>query len=153
MTTFSFHAIKTISMGEGGAVTSKRANIVNRIKKLRSHGMTAIPGDFKNSQLAFAPSQDVNSWYYEMHELGLNYRASDLHCALGLSQMNKLKTFKKRREQIVSLYDKLLEELNPLVKPVFRSLSLFPPTAVSTVTAIASKFEFLHLSIRLSVNP
>ena len=91
MTTFSFHPVKTIAMGEGGAITTKEQEVYEKLSRLRNHGITRDPRDFKNKYNAYAPSGKAHPWYYEMHSLGFNYRVSDISCALGLSQLKKLK--------------------------------------------------------------
>ena len=105
MAAFSFHPVKTIAMGEGGAVTTNDNALAERLRTLRSHGMVRDP--------------DRNQpWVYEMAEIGFNYRASDLHCALGLSQLGKLEQFAARRRDLVALYDRALKPLAPVVMPV-----------------------------------
>ena len=93
MSAFSFHPVKTIAMGEGGAVTTNDPVLYEKLTRLRNHGMTRDPQRFKNADLAFGADGSANPWYYEMPEAGFNYRASDIHCALGLSQLRKLDAF------------------------------------------------------------
>ncbi len=97
VTTFSFHPVKTIAMGEGGAVTTNDPEIAKKLKLLRSHGMIRDNSEWEEVE--------SGPWYYEMHELGFNYRISDLNCALGLSQLEKLNGFKAERSKIVAFYD------------------------------------------------
>jgi UDP-4-amino-4,6-dideoxy-N-acetyl-beta-L-altrosamine transaminase len=120
MATFSFHPVKTVAMGEGGGVTTNDAALAARLKRLRSHGMTRVPEQFANPELAFDAEGNANPWYYEMAELGFNYRASDIHCALGLSQLRKLPRFIQRRRAVAERYDALLAPLAPLVRPTAR---------------------------------
>jgi UDP-4-amino-4,6-dideoxy-N-acetyl-beta-L-altrosamine transaminase len=120
MAAFSFHPVKTIAMGEGGAVTTRDARLAERMAMLRNHGMTRDPERFVNRNLARSPEGNVNAWYYEMHEPGLNYRASDIHCALGLSQLRKLDRFVAKRRELAAVYDCLLSPLAPLVQPLGR---------------------------------
>lgn len=91
MTVFSFHPVKTITCGEGGAVTTNSKELYQKLLAYRSHG-----------------SHHTEDWKYEMVELGLNYRMTDIQAALGLSQLKKLEKFKKRRREIVASYNKLL---------------------------------------------
>lgn len=116
MAAFSFHPVKTMTMGEGGAVTTNDAAAAARMRRLRSHGMTRAGADFQNNQLAFDANGQVNPWYYEMHEAGFNYRATDLQCALGLSQLARLDTFLARRGELVALYETLLADLAPVIR-------------------------------------
>ncbi len=116
--TFSFHPVKTIAMGEGGAVTTTNPQLFSRIQSLRNHGMTRNPEEFTVKPQAFTKSGEANPWYYEMHQVGFNYRASDISCALGLSQLGKLEYFSKRRHELASLYDSELQGLSPLLRPI-----------------------------------
>jgi UDP-4-amino-4,6-dideoxy-N-acetyl-beta-L-altrosamine transaminase len=120
LTTFSFHPVKTIAMGEGGAVTTNNETIARRLKHLRSHGMLKDSNQWTNMK------EETGPWYYEMHELGYNYRVSDINCALSLSQLRKLKIFKDNRAKLVQKYDQLFA-LTPHLLPL-RKLS-FSDTA------------------------
>lgn len=115
---FSFHPVKTVAMGEGGAVTTNDPAAAERMRRLRSHGVLRDSEAFTCPDQAFATDGAVNSWYYEMPELGFNYRASDLQCALGLSQLRKLPRFVERRRALRALYAERLAPLAPLVRPV-----------------------------------
>lgn len=117
---FSFHPVKTIAMGEGGAVTGRDPALGERLARLRNHGMERDPNTFSNRTLAYDTGGAPNPWYYEMHEVGLNYRASDIHCALGLSQLAKFERFTNKRRELTARYDELLRRLAPIVRPVSR---------------------------------
>jgi len=117
---FSFHPVKTIAMGEGGALTTADKALADRLRLLRNHGMTRDADAFVHHDMAFDSNGDANPWYYEMHEPGFNYRASDIHCALGLSQLGKLEKFVERRRALVDRYDDLLAPLAPTLRPVTR---------------------------------
>lgn len=106
MTVFSFHPVKTITTGEGGAITTNDEVLYKRLLQLRSHGMT------KDSQLL---TQNPGSWYYEMHTLGFNYRMTDMQAALGYSQLGKLSSFRERRQHIVNQYNKAFADI-PCIK-------------------------------------
>ena len=95
MTVFSFHPVKTITTGEGGAITTNSENLYKKLLALRSHGMHK-DGAMKQT------------WEYEMRELGFNYRITDIQAALGISQLKKLESFKKRRREIVNFYNENL---------------------------------------------
>lgn len=117
---FSFHPVKTISMGEGGALTTNDKQLADRLKDFRNHGMIREPDQFINFDLAFDENQNANPWYYEMHETGFNYRASDIHCALGISQLGKFDRFAERRKKLARLYDEALEPFSPILHPIQR---------------------------------
>jgi len=120
MTVFSFHPVKIIAMGEGGAVTTNRGDLDERVRALRNHGIRREPSMFQLSGQAFDDDGSLNPWYHEMAEVGFNYRASELHCALGLSQLSKLGRFIAARRDLVRIYDRLLKPLGPIVRPIGR---------------------------------
>lgn len=116
---FSTHPVKGIATGEGGVVTTRDSMAARRMRKLRSHGMTHEPAELQNREGGFENGAKL-PWYYEMPEIGWNYRIPDVLCALGISQLQKLERFHMRREEIARLYDKLLAPLAPAIKPVPR---------------------------------
>jgi len=120
MTTFSFHPVKTIAMGEGGAVTTNCPMLAGRLRLLRSHGMSRDPDQFTERAQALDAKGEPHRWYYEMQEPGLNYRASDIHCALGLSQLGKLGRFVEARRELADRYDALLTRFAPILRPIRR---------------------------------
>lgn len=95
LTAFSFHPVKPITTGEGGMITTNDAGLACRMRTFRNHGITT---DHRERAQA-------GTWYYEMSDLGFNYRLSDLQCALGISQLRKLSAWVARRQQIASQYD------------------------------------------------
>lgn len=117
---FSFHPVKTIAMGEGGAVTTNDETLYQRLLRLRNHGIVRDSRAFENAKQAVDAGGGPNPWYYEMQELGFNYRASDIHCALGLSQLGKLDRFVAKRAALVHAYDERLKRLAQVVRPVGR---------------------------------
>lgn len=121
MACFSFHPVKTVAMGEGGAVTTADADLAARLRLARSHGMTRDPGAFLQPDEALGPDGQVNPWYYEMAAPGFNYRACDIVCALGASQLAKLGRFVAARDALVAAYDRALAPLAPWVRPVARA--------------------------------
>lgn len=122
---FSFHPVKTIAMGEGGAVTTSDATMAARMARLRNHGINCDPKGFRIAAQGF-DGNEPNPWYYEMAEIGFNYRASDIHCALGLSQLSKLDRFVARRRALARRYDERLRPLANLVRPVARAPGCTP---------------------------
>lgn len=102
MAMFSFHPVKHITTGEGGIIVTNDDEYYERLQLFRSHGIT------KNNLLN-TPDGD---WYYEMQHLGFNYRITDIQCALGLSQLNKLDSFVKNRRKIAKKYNEMFED-NP----------------------------------------
>jgi dTDP-4-amino-4,6-dideoxygalactose transaminase len=139
---FSFHPVKAITTGEGGAITTNDPQLCQRLKLLRSHGMTRDPSGFENADLAFSADSKPNSWYYEMREVGFNYRASDINCALGLNQLNKLDRFITRRQTLVSIYDGLLSQLAPAILPPQRVADCNPAWHL-----YAPRFQFAEIGL------
>jgi UDP-4-amino-4,6-dideoxy-N-acetyl-beta-L-altrosamine transaminase len=118
MNVFSFHPAKTIAMGEGGAVTTNDAVLAERLRLFRSHGITRDSSVFMNGAEGFDDQGRPNPWYYEMQELGFNYRACDMQCALGTSQLAKLPRFAEIRRRLVRHYRARLAPLAPKVAPI-----------------------------------
>lgn len=103
ITTFSFHPVKTITGGEGGAVLTNDDDLAKKIELYRSHGIT------RDTSLMERESE--GGWYYEQVGLGMNYRMTDIQAALILSQLDKLEMFSKRRKEIVDRYNKAFGEI------------------------------------------
>ncbi|MDZ3837747.1 MAG: UDP-4-amino-4,6-dideoxy-N-acetyl-beta-L-altrosamine transaminase [Rhodospirillales bacterium] len=120
MTVFSFHAVKTVTMGEGGAITTNDPVLVKRLRRFRGHGITRSPDAFTDAGAGLDASGRVNPWYYELADIGFNYRASDIQCALGLSQLGKLDAFVAERARLAQRYDAALAPLTPVVAPLYR---------------------------------
>jgi UDP-4-amino-4,6-dideoxy-N-acetyl-beta-L-altrosamine transaminase len=118
MTVFSFHPVKHVATGEGGAVGTSDSRLASRLRVLRTHGISK--SDFVQRDLAFAPDGQVNPWFYEMNELGFNYRLTDIQAALGVSQISRLAESVRRRNQIASWYHRLIRDAFPSgrVKPL-----------------------------------
>jgi len=108
-TVFSFHAVKIVTTAEGGMITTRDRSLANRLRLLRSHGMTRDP--------SMMLSQPDGPWYYEQIDLGFNYRMTDLQAALGLSQLDRLTLMHSRRIGIADRYDEAFRGL-PLRVPV-----------------------------------
>lgn len=118
MTIFSFHPVKSIAMGEGGAITTNNSDIADKLRVLRNISVNREPRDFQILSQAFDKNGAANPWYYEMESLGFNYRASALHCGLGLSQLGKLKQFTERRSELIARYHLKLKPLAPMIRPL-----------------------------------
>lgn len=109
-TVYSFHPVKPITTGEGGAVMTQSEDVARRLKLFRSHGITkevfrhSSPGD----------------WYYEMQELGQNYRLTDFQCALGLSQLKRLDAFLEARQRVAERYRVAFADVPQLIIPCER---------------------------------
>jgi UDP-4-amino-4,6-dideoxy-N-acetyl-beta-L-altrosamine transaminase len=103
MAVLSFHPVKHIATGEGGAVLTNAPEFHQRLRELRSHGITHDPERLSRSD---------GPWYYEQCALGYNYRLTDVQSALGLSQLRRLEAFVARRRELVELYRSLLADLD-----------------------------------------
>jgi len=143
-TVFSFHPVKHITTGEGGAVLTDSRELDEKIKTLRTHGIT------KDKSLL---EKNDGPWYYEMHELGFNYRITDIQCALGLSQLKKLDRFIKRRRQIAEYYDGVFGEDERFIIPqttpeAEHAYHLYPLQIKFDDISVAKDVFFQHLRER-----
>jgi UDP-4-amino-4,6-dideoxy-N-acetyl-beta-L-altrosamine transaminase len=109
ITVFSFHPVKIITTAEGGLATTSSPELAHRMRMLRTHGITRESADLER--------KDEGPWYYEQRCLGFNYRMTDVHAALGLSQMRHLEEWIARRHAIADPYDASLAEL-PFIRPL-----------------------------------
>lgn len=106
MTTFSFHPVKTVTGGEGGAVLTNDEELYKKLLLFRSHGITR--------DASLLEHESHGPWYYEQIDLGYNYRITDIQCALILSQLDKLEMFSKRRKEIVKKYNEAFSKIPEL---------------------------------------
>ncbi len=113
MTMFSFHPVKSITTGEGGAITTNNKTYYEKMLLFRTHGITKDKTKYKR--------KDRAPWYHEMHELGFNYRLTDLQAALGVSQIKKLSQFITARAKLARRYDRLLQNLKHIRTPIMPS--------------------------------
>ena len=107
MTTFSFHPVKTITGGEGGAVLTNSEEYYKKLLLARSHGITR--------DTSLIDNKDEGPWYYEMVDMGYNYRMTDIQAGLIISQLNKLDKFKARRKEIVNRYNEAFEKIDGII--------------------------------------
>lgn len=108
MTTFSFHPVKNITTGEGGAVTTDNKKIYEKLIMFRAHGIT------RDSKVMIS---DEGTWYYEQQFLGYNYRMTDIQAALGTNQLQKLDKFLDKRVEYVKLYNEAFENIKEVTRP------------------------------------
>jgi len=109
MTTFSFHPVKTVTGGEGGAILTDSEELAGKLRLFRSHGITRDP--------EMMGKKDEGSWYYEQIALGFNYRLTDIQSALIISQLDKLTAFARRRREIVRQYNEAFADIEGLILP------------------------------------
>ncbi|MHB1326846.1 MAG: UDP-4-amino-4,6-dideoxy-N-acetyl-beta-L-altrosamine transaminase [Gemmatimonadales bacterium] len=111
MCCFSFHPVKQMTTGEGGAVTTNDQALYRRLKRFRTHGITREPTELGAAE---------GPWYYEQHELGFNYRLTDFQSALGISQLARLPEWVERRRLVAAWYESRLDGIDgvtPLARP------------------------------------
>lgn len=136
ITTFSFHPVKTMTTGEGGILVTDNPDWAHKARLLRSHGVTRNPSHFTglvdpSTQVSDfrSPLSEHGPWYYEMQELGYNYRLTDIQCALGRSQLKRLPDFIKRRQEIAERYNEAFASLDWIQIPSFSTCDQQPATA------------------------
>lgn len=114
----SFHPVKHITTGEGGAITTNDKKLYDKFIQLRSHGITKVPELLIEKELAYDHKGNLNPWYYEMQYLTTNYRITDIQGALGISQLKKLSRFIERRIEIAKKYDSAFKN-HPIICPLY----------------------------------
>lgn len=140
LSTFSFHPVKHLTTGEGGMVTTDDAGLAARLRKLRNHG---IETDFRQRE-------EHGTWEYDVSELGFNYRLSDINCALGRAQLERLPAFVTRRRELAARYDDLLAPVSSVRRPVVpedreASWHLYPVRVTREPVATLRRAAFEHL--------
>jgi len=113
MTIFSFHPVKHIATGEGGMITTNNKKYYERLKLFRTHGITKEKDKLLNYD---------GPWYYEMQELGYNYRLTDFQCALGIAQLKKIDKNIQRRVEIAKRYNDEFKDLTEIIIPELNPL-------------------------------
>jgi len=108
MTTYSFHPVKQVATGEGGAIVTDNPDFYEKMLLFRSHGITRDPAKFRFGH---------QPWYYEQQTLGLNYRLTDFQAALGLSQLKKLPMFLQRRREYAQRYNEAFQNMPGVAVP------------------------------------
>lgn len=133
MTCFSFHPVKPVTTGEGGMIVTDNEELYRRLVLYRSHGITrdkdmmqqyeeqlqqsSDPALQEAADMLRGDVMDPGGWYYQQLELGYNYRITDISCALGASQMDKLDRFLERRRQIAKKYDEAFADIPQIKTP------------------------------------
>ncbi len=141
VTVFSMHPVKSITSGEGGIITTNDKEIYIKLLRLRSHGINKLDDHFVN-QINSQTNGESNLWYYEMIELGYNFRLTDIQSALALSQIRRLDGFISKRKKIAYTYLRLLKSIEH-VKPLIQ----IDKIAGSALHIFVLNIDFTKLSI------
>ena len=137
LTVFSFHPVKHIATGEGGAVTTNRKDLYDKVALFRTHGITKDPALLEKND---------GGWYYEMQELGYNYRITEMQAALGISQLKRLDWSIERRNEIARKYDEAFK--GTIVKTPFRGEGLVHAFHLYIIQVPADKRKGLYDYLR-----
>ena len=147
----SYHPVKHLTTGEGGAVLTNNSKLDEKVRRLRTHGMTK-----DNSKFSIQNPSLNEPWYYEMHEVGFNYRITDFQCALGSSQLKKLDRFVEKRRKIAKHYDNSFAIIENLKTPKVQSdiehaYHLYPLQIDFEILSI-TKVEFFERMKGIGIN-
>ena len=137
LTVFSFHPVKHIATGEGGAVTTNNKNLYEKVALYRTHGITKDPARLEKND---------GGWYYEMQELGYNYRITEMQAALGISQLKRLDWSIERRNEIAKKYDEAFK--GTIVKTPSRADGLVHAFHLYIIQVPADKRKGLYDHLR-----
>ena len=151
LVTQSYHPVKHLTTGEGGAVLTNNSKLDEKVRRLRTHGMTK-----DNSKFSIQNPSLNEPWYYEMHEVGFNYRITDFQCALGSSQLKKLDRFVEKRRKIAKHYDNSFAIIENLKTPKVQSdiehaYHLYPLQIDFEILSI-TKVEFFERMKGIGIN-
>jgi perosamine synthetase len=147
LVTQSYHPVKHLTTGEGGAILTNNPDFDEKVRRLRTHGMTKDPNLMEGND---------GPWYYEMHEVGFNYRITDFQCALGSSQLKKLDIFVEKRREIAKQYNNLFSNIEFIKTPkvqntVEHSYHLYP-LQINFEKLPLTKVEFFEKMKKAGVN-
>ena len=117
ISTFSFHPVKPITTGEGGMITTNNKKIYEKLLLFRTHGIHKNSKSFLNRSLAFDENKEVNRWYYEMSELGYNYRMTDIQASLGNNQLKRIDKITIYRNKVAQVYKKEFKNIADIKMP------------------------------------
>lgn len=135
---FSFHPVKIVTSGEGGAALTRDPKLARKMAQIRAHGITKDPTEHTE--------QSSGAWYYEQHELGFNYRMTDIHAALGRNQMKRVDTYVEKRNEIASRYSEALADTNlGLPYVAARNRSSFHLYIIQVKDGVQRRKTFDHL--------
>ena len=144
LTVFSFHPVKHITTGEGGMVVTNDEGYADRMRVFRTHGITRDPSKFANQRSAISHHPIYPLFYYEMADLGYNYRITDIQCALGISQLQKLSGFLERRRELAAFYDEAIAGI-PGIEPLDLRSDVIPAKRQAPGTSRSSHAYHLYV--------
>ncbi|THB71116.1 MAG: UDP-4-amino-4,6-dideoxy-N-acetyl-beta-L-altrosamine transaminase [Gammaproteobacteria bacterium] len=134
---FSFHPVKIVTTAEGGMALTNNSDYANKMKLLRSHGITRNPDQMTH--------QPHGPWYYQQIDLGFNYRMTDIQAALGLSQLNRLDDYVRRRNELATRYDQILQSM-PVIVP-FQSPDNYSARHLYVIRLKLDQIQRTHLQV------
>ncbi|MDA7473177.1 aminotransferase class I/II-fold pyridoxal phosphate-dependent enzyme [Candidatus Pelagibacter ubique] len=146
MVSMSFHPVKNITTGEGGAILTNNKSYYEKAKNLRSHGI------IRNLQ----NRKKIGNWFYDINELGYNYRLTDFQSSIGITQLDKLSLFIKKRIQISKIYNEEFKEVNNILTPTVKKNMLHAyhlyPLRINFKKINLSKKKFFSIMLKKGYN-